>query len=119
MTGNRVFLSISIALLALGLTGCPERTRISDITRDPGRYNDKEVTVVGRVTGHSYGALGKGVFEVDDGTGRIWVLAEEYGAPAKDAYIGVTGRVVPGLTYGGRNYATAIRETRRRTRENR
>ena len=92
MTGSRVFFGVSIAVMALALTACPERTRVADITSDPGRYSDKEVTVVGRVTGHSYGALGKGVFEIDDGTGRIWVLAEEHGAPSKDSYVGVTGR---------------------------
>jgi starvation-inducible outer membrane lipoprotein len=119
MIRNRVVFGMSVAILALVLTGCPERKRIGDITSDPGRYANKEVTVVGRVTGHSYGALDKGVFEVDDGTGRIWVLSEHYGVPSKDTYVGVTGRVVPGLTFGGRNYATALRETKRRTSERR
>src|SRR5687767_15484018 len=70
MKRKSVFLSISITLFALALTGCPERKRIGDINSDPGRYFDKEVTVVGRVT-RSYGALGTGVFEIDDGTGRM------------------------------------------------
>ena len=57
--------------------------------------------------------------EIDDGTGKIWVATEKYGVPSKDTYIGVTGRVVPGVTWGGRSYGNGMRETRRRTRETR
>jgi len=115
---KNMFLGVSIALFSLALTGCPERIRIGDIERDPGRYFDKEVTVAGRVV-RSYGAAGAGVYEVDDGTGKIWVATEKYGVPGKDAYIGVTGRIVPGVTWGGRTYGNGMRETRRRTREKR
>lgn len=106
--------SIAIAILGLALTGCPERKRIGDVTTDPARYMDKEVTIVGRVT-NSYGALDKGVYEIDDGTGRMWVFTEKYGVPSKNGYVGVTGRIIPGVTYAGRNYATVLRETKRRT----
>ena len=116
MKRKRIFLSIFIAVLALGAAGCPERKRIGDITADPGRYYDKEVTVAGRVV-RSYGALGQGVYEIDDGTGRMWVFTEKYGVPSKDTYIGVTGKVMPGLTWSGRNYGNGMHETRRRTRE--
>lgn len=116
MKKKRIFLGVSIALLSLALTGCPERIRIGDISSDPGRYYDKEVTVVGRVV-RSYGAAGAGVYEIDDGTGKLWVATEKYGVPSKDTYIGVTGKVVGGVTWGGRNYGNGMRETRRRTRE--
>ena len=118
MKRKRIFLSIFIAVLALGAMGCPARKRIGDITSDPGRYYDKEVTVAGRVV-RSYGALGQGVYEIDDGTGRMWVFTEKYGVPSKDTYIGVTGKVMPGVTWGGRNYGNGMHETRRRTRERR
>jgi hypothetical protein len=118
MKKSRPLLIASIALLSLALTGCPERKTIADITSDPGRYQDKEVAVVGRVT-RSYGALGYGIFEIDDGTGRMWIFTEKYGVPSKDAYVGVKGRVVSGVTYNGRNYGTGMRETERRTREKR
>lgn len=118
MKKRSIYLGVSIALLSIALTGCPERIRIGDITNDPGRYYDREVTVVGRVV-RSYGAVGAGVYEIDDGTGKLWVATEKYGVPTKDTYIGVTGRVIPGVTWGGRNYGNGMRETRRRTRENR
>ena len=118
MKKTSMFLGVSIALLSIALTGCPERIRIGDITNDPGRYHDREVTVVGRVV-RSYGAAGTGVYEIDDGTGKLWVATEKYGVPSKDTYIGVTGRVIPGVTWSGRNYGNGMHETRRRTRENR
>jgi hypothetical protein len=119
MTKRRLFTSISIGLLALALTGCPNRKSISEINGDPGRFYDKEVTVVGRVTRNSWGGLGAGVYEVEDGTGKIWIFTERHGAPSKDGYVGVTGKVVSGFVFGGRNYGTIIRETKRRTRPNR
>jgi hypothetical protein len=116
MKKTSIFLGVSIAMLSLALTGCPERIRIGDISRDPGRYSNREVTVAGRVV-RSYGAAGAGVYEVDDGTGTVWVATEKYGVPTKDTYVGVTGRVVPGVTWAGKNYGNGMRETRRRTHD--
>ena len=116
MKKTSMLLGMSVALLALALAGCPERIRIGDIQHDPGRYSNKEVTVVGRVV-RSYGAAGAGVYEIDDGTGTLWVATEKYGVPSKDTLVGVTGRVVPGVTWGGHNYGNGMHETRRRSRD--
>ena len=118
MKGKSVVLSVLIGLLAIGLTACDDRKSISEIQADPGRYQDKKVIVVGRVT-NAYGALNYGAYEVDDGTGKIWVITEKYGVPSKGAQIGVKGRIVQGATYGGRNYGLGMYETDRRTRESR
>jgi hypothetical protein len=112
---RRTTLSLFLAVASLALTACPERVKIADITSDPGRYQNKEVAITGRVTS-SHGVLGQGIYEVDDGTGKIWVFTEKYGVPSKGAYVGVAGRVIPGLTFAGRNYFTVLRETKRRTR---
>jgi hypothetical protein len=106
------FVLIGVALL---LTACPNQTTISKINGDPGRYKDKEVAVVGRVT-DSFGVMGTGAYEVDDGTGRIWV-ATQRGVPARGSRIGVRGRVHGGLTVGGRTFGTIIEENERRVRE--
>ena len=110
---DRIVLGTCIALLALTFTGCPSRKSIAEIMQDPGRYYDKEVTIVGRVT-QSFGALGKGIYEVDDGTGRMWVLSEKYGVPGQGAKVASTGRVVQGITFAGQSYGTVLRETERR-----
>ncbi len=103
-----VILFISI----FGLAGCPSRTTVSKINSDPGRYHNKEVGIVGRVT-ESYGALGQGAYELDDETGRIWVVTER-GVPSKGARVGVKGQVYNGFTFAGRNFGTVIKESDRR-----
>ena len=102
-----------VAALLLLLAGCPTQTRIGDIARDPGRYYNKEVAITGRVV-QSFGALGLGAYEVDDGTGRIWVLSEGFGLPAREAQVVVAGSVIEGASFGGRSYGLALRQTRKR-----
>ena len=108
-------LSLTLLLIAASviLTACPTRTSIERINRDPGRYVGKEVAIAGHVT-TSFGALGTGVFEVDDGTGRMWVFSERYGVPGNGARVGVRGRIEQGFSFGGRSFATIMRETERR-----
>ena len=107
--------SFAIALLVgtVLLTACPSQTNISKINADPSRYRNKEVGVAGRVT-NSYGALGTGAYEIDDGTGKIWV-ATKRGVPARGSRVGTKGYVHDGFSFGGRTYGTVIEETDRRT----
>jgi hypothetical protein len=110
----KLALLAAVAGVVLLLAGCPQQISIGDITRDPGAYANKEVTVVGTVN-HSYGLLTDGVYELNDGTGSIWVVSQGYGVPSDGIRVGVTGTVVPTLTFGGKSYATGIRETHRRS----
>jgi hypothetical protein len=98
------------------LSACPSQTTISKINSDPGRYRDKEVAIVGRVT-NSYGVAGTGAYELDDGTGRIWV-ATTRGVPSRGARVGVKGRVHNGFSIAGRNFGTVLEESDRRTKGN-
>ncbi|HKE59907.1 MAG TPA: OB-fold nucleic acid binding domain-containing protein [Pyrinomonadaceae bacterium] len=102
--------------VAFLLTACPSETNIGRINSDPGRYNNKEVSVTGRVT-DSFGALGRGAYQIDDGTGRIWVVVKENnGVPNRGAEVGVRGRVQSGVSFGGRSFGTVIQESDRRSR---
>ena len=112
-TRSKVLAVVLLVSGALILAGCPTRTTIEKINRDPGRYAGKEVTIAGRVT-NSFGALGTGVFELEDGTGRMWVFSERYGVPGREAKIAVTGHIEQGFSFGGRSFATILRETERR-----
>ncbi|HXN22642.1 MAG TPA: OB-fold nucleic acid binding domain-containing protein [Candidatus Dormibacteraeota bacterium] len=108
---------VALAVVALGvvlilLVGC-ESAKISDITRDPGHFSGKEVTIVGRVT-NSFGALNEGAFEVEDGTGHMWVIAEGFGVPSQGSRVAVTGRVQSGFSFFGKSFGTVLRQTRRR-----
>jgi len=110
---GRIYLVVLIAIASLFLTGCPPRVKISDIQRDPGRYVGKEISIGGRVS-DSFGALGAGVFQVDDGSGTMWVYSQGFGVPSNGAKVGVVGHLEQGFSFGGRNFATILRETQAR-----
>jgi len=103
----------AFSLLAglLLLTACPSQTTISKINADPGRYRNKEVGVAG-VVRDSYGVLGNGAYEIDDGTGRLWVVTRR-GVPSRGSKVGAKGRVYTGFNFGGRNFGTVLEETDR------
>ena len=94
---TRILSAVLLVAGVLCLAGCPQRLTIEHINRDPGRYRNKEVAIAGRVVS-SYGALGTGVFEVDDGTGRMWVFSQRYGVPGRDARLAVAGYIEQGFT---------------------
>ena len=108
-----------IAAAALFSAACPDRKSIADIERDPGRYQNKDVVVAG-VVKDSYGLsipgtnIGGGAYQIDDGTGTIWVLVTEGNVPTKGAQVGVKGRVGSGISWKGRNYGLGIYEKDRR-----
>ena len=112
---RKLFLLPVLFAAVLGLAACPSQTNIGKITADPDRYMDKEVGLVGRVT-DSYGVpFVGGAYELDDGTGKIWIITQR-GTPSKGSRVGVKGRVYTGATFRGRNFGTALREEDRRVK---
>ena len=118
MTRTLKILAISlIAAAALIATGCPQRTTIAELQRNPGRYNGKDVTVAG-VVKSSYGGsipgtgIGGGIYEIDDGTGTMWVIAQG-SVPNKGAELATSGMYGNVATWGGKNYGTGIQENER------
>jgi predicted small secreted protein len=110
---TRALSVLLLSLLALLLAGCPPRESIAKINQDPARFAGKDISIAGHVT-DSFGALGTGVFQIDDGTGTMWVFSKRYGVPGNGAKLAVTGRIQQGFAFGGRNFATILRETERR-----
>jgi hypothetical protein len=86
---RKVASAVGGAVLALTLVAC--RTTINQVLAEPGRYADKEVTVGGEVV-KSVSLLGRGAYQLDDGTGRLWVVTKK-GAPRQGARVAVKGRV--------------------------
>jgi hypothetical protein len=113
MVFRRITAAAILTTVLIFLAGCPNRTTIADISRDPGRFAGKDVTVAGHVS-DSFGALGNGIFEVDDGTGRLWVYSQGYGVPNNGTNVAVTGRIEQGFSFGGRSFAVVMKETSRR-----
>ena len=110
---NRLSLTLLLIVGTLMLAACPSRTSIEKINSDPGRYAGREVAIGGRVS-NSFGLLGSGVYQVEDGTGQIWVFSQRYGVPSNGAKVGVKGTISQGFSFGGRNFALILKETERR-----
>ena len=92
--GTINYVLIAWLVLFIFLTaGCEFKT-INDIKADPGRYADSEVTVAGTVV-RSFSLLGKGAYEIEDGTGKLWIVSEK-GVPREGAKIAVTGTIRDG-----------------------
>ena len=107
-----VFLVLLSGMLLL--TACPSQTNIAKINSDPNRYRGKEVGIAGRVT-DSYGVMGTGAYEIDDGTGKIWV-ATKRGVPSRGSRVGAKGYIHSGFSFAGRSFGTVLEETDRRSR---
>jgi hypothetical protein len=94
---RRYALLVVIVLWAVAMSGCEQKT-INKILAEPDRYANKEVAVVGSVT-QSYSVLGAGAYEIEDGTGKLWVVAKK-GVPREGARIGVKGTIRDGFNLG-------------------
>jgi hypothetical protein len=90
-------LLIAVVLWALAMSGCEQKT-INQILAEPDRYANHEVSVVGTVT-QSYSVLGAGAYEIEDGTGKLWVVAKK-GVPREGARVGVKGTIRDGFNLG-------------------
>ncbi len=113
MNRRAKFSFLALILVAtLFLTACPNRENIGRVLSDPGRYRNKEVAIAGTVNS-SFGALGNGAYEIDDGTGKIWVITRR-GVPSRGARVGAKGRIYTGFNFAGRNFGTVLEESDRR-----
>lgn len=113
MKQKRILAALCLAAAVVSLVGCPQQTSIADINKDPAHYAGRDVTIAGHTT-NSFGALGNGVFEIDDGTGRMWVFSQSYGVPSNGSKVAVTGRIEQGFSFGGRSFAVIMKETKAR-----
>ena len=114
-----IILATLIATAALLLLGCDtNRTKISSILNKPDSYINREVVVAGDVC-NSYEVnlliAEVGAYQVDDGTGKIWVITKN-GVPAQGSKIGLNGTVSSGFKLGKESFGTIIREKDRRVK---
>ena len=109
--------SIAFALALVGLLSLTAlaKKKINEINADPSRYHNKKISIVGTVT-DSYGVLGQGAYEIDDGTGRMWVIAERT-VPARGARVEAKGRLITGFVFRGRNMGTVLQESDRKAKD--
>jgi hypothetical protein len=96
-----------VMMTAVLLAGCAPMT-IGRINADPSRFRNQTVHVSGTVT-NSVGLLGKGGYQIEDRTGRIYVISGS-GVPSRGSRVTVTGRVIPGAEVLGTAVGVSIRE---------
>lgn len=109
-TKSILFLALPVTLL---LSSCAT-VNIARINADPTRFQNRTVRVSGTVV-NAVGALGTGGYQVEDGTGKIYVLSGT-GVPSRGSHVTVTGKVQAGVVLLGRPFGTAIREEHHKVR---
>ena len=101
--------NLALVLAAFLLSGCGS-VKIARINADPSRFRNQTVHVTGTVV-NSVGVLGAGGYQIDDGTGKIYVVSKS-GVPSRGSRVTVTGSVMSGAQILGQPFGTAIREYR-------
>jgi hypothetical protein len=98
----RKFVPLALALSLLAGCALSGHPRINDIKYNPGRYQNRTVTVDGVVTS-SWGVplVPVKLYKVDDGTGEVTVVAHNGRAPSKGSHVSVKGRVNDFAVFGG------------------
>lgn len=99
--------SLLVGIAVVGLSGCSRTIRIRDLLDRPQQYDGKTVQVEGTVT-QSAGVLGTGAYEIDDGTGRIYVVAKGAGVPREGAKTKAKGRFESVFNLLGRSLAAIV-----------
>lgn len=105
-----------ITTLVLGamLSGCAlatRRTSVADLKYNPGRYQDKTVSIDGVVTS-SWGMplVPFRFYKVDDGTGEVTIVSQGGRTPSRGAHVRVKGRVEELATFGGQSLGLHLQE---------
>ena len=121
--GTRVLLTL--ALLTLGVptllatSGCDKKVdHIDKIVNNPSDFGDRDVTITGhvvRVLDPSSGLLNLAAYQVDDGTGKIWVVTKR-GAPSVGSEVGLKARVRQDIKFSDLLGTTMLNEEERRVK---
>lgn len=90
-------LAAFVAVTALASSACATKT-INHVLADPSRYRDREIKVSGTVV-DSYSVGSRGAYQIEDGSGRLWVLSDQ-GVPRRGARVTVTGTIREGFNLG-------------------
>ncbi len=107
------FIATLATIGLLVLTACPGAKPIRELLDDPSRFDGKTVRIAGEVK-ESIGALGIGVYQINDGTGTLTVVSKSgNGTPRVGAQVGVEGEFRSAFTLGSLTGAVIIEQKRR------
>lgn len=103
----RRFLIPLLGVALVTLSACAHTIPIRDLLDRPQDFDGRTVQVAGTVT-QSAGVLGTGAYEIDDGTGRIYVIAQGQGVPRQGARTKAKGRFEAVFSFLGRTMAAIV-----------
>lgn len=101
-----------LLLLPLLLFVACSLNTIAEVQADPHRFENKDARLGGVVV-QSYGVLNYGLYEIEDRTGKMFVVSER-GVPSQGARVEVKGKAVTAFSLAGVNYGTVLMETSRK-----
>jgi hypothetical protein len=109
---SRLTAALALALLVSGCGLALRRPSVAELKYNPGRYQDRTVSIDGVVTS-SWGVplVPFRLYKVDDGTGEVTVLAQNGRVPTSGSRVRVTGRVQDVATLGGQAIGLHIQQT--------
>lgn len=92
------------------ISGCAAYTQIVEIRDNPSQYDERPVLVKGKVVETlSIPFIQKGMYQVDDNTGKIWIMSSQR-LPARGDRVIVEGKVKTGFTIWSRAFGIIIVE---------
>ena len=92
--------------------------KISRVLAVPGDFENRDATIAGRVVrvfDPTQGLLGLAAYQIDDGSGTIWVISRN-GAPSVGREVGLKGRVRRDFRLGTELLGAVLNEVERRTK---
>ena len=98
MTSTLRVSALLIVVAASALAAACAGKSINRVLSDPSRYRSEEVRLTGDVV-DSYSVASTGAYQIDDGTGRMWVWSTA-GVPRKGSRVTVTGTVREAFNLG-------------------
>ena len=93
---KKIYLCCLLALFLISFQ-CASTMRIGEIRNAPDQFHNKKVTISGTVDETiTLPILGVGVYQLNDGTGKIWIKPKER-IPEKGKHVVVTGTLKVGI----------------------
>ncbi|RPI29476.1 MAG: hypothetical protein EHM61_01435 [Acidobacteria bacterium] len=110
---NRKRILVVLAALPLLLLTACDLDTVAEVKGDPYKFT-KDTAHLGGIVTKSYGVMGYGIYEIEDKTGKIFVVAEGRGVPARGTKVEVRGKAKNAFTFAGFDYGTVLLESDRK-----
>jgi hypothetical protein len=97
-----------VVLFGLLAACAPLTTKIAQIRERPGEYENRVVTIHGKVSAVTkLPFMEEALYEVDDGTGTLTVITPK-DVPAEGSTVTVTGKIQSTLKIGGKSFGLLL-----------